>query len=190
MIHVSSGLSRAGRAEHTGNAYRQRQWIYATSPFGTSPGGPMSTSTLSRPQARRTTVLVVVGPAPGVPDWAARWAGRSGWTLQRRARGGPRGGGGWGGPRRRRAGGGPGEAPAAGAPGARALLLRPDSPVDRPAERRPHVVAALETLPDDDAVVADAVACAVAVGGALTFVHAVPRSFGERSVGLDGAVAH
>jgi nucleotide-binding universal stress UspA family protein len=80
--------------------------------------------------------------------------------------------------------------PAAAGPGARALLLRPGSPVDRPAERRPHVVAALETLPDDDAVVADAVACAVAVGGALTLVHAVPRSFGERSVGLDGAVAH
>ena len=132
----------------------------------------MSTTTLSRPQARRTTVLVVVGPAPGVPDWAASWARRSGWTLQRQA------------------GGGPGEAAAAAGPGARALLLRPGSPVDRPAERRPHVVAALETLPDDDAVVADAVACAVAVGGALTLVHAVPRSFGERSVGLDGAVAH
>src|SRR3954449_10669003 len=98
MIHVSSGLSRAGRAEHTGNAYRQRQWIYATSPFGTSPGGPMSTSTLSRPQARRTTVLVVVGPAPGVPDWAARWAGRSGWALQRRGGGGAGGGGAGGGP--------------------------------------------------------------------------------------------
>jgi nucleotide-binding universal stress UspA family protein len=39
-------------------------------------------------------------------------------------------------------------------------------------------------------VVADAVACAAAVDGALTFVHAVPRSFAERSVDLDGAVAH
>src|SRR3954453_18969633 len=149
MIPVSSGLSRAGRAEHTGNAYRQQQWIYATSPFGTSPGGPMSTSTLSRPQARPKTLLGAVGPAPGVPDWAARWARRSGWALQRRT------------------GGGPGEAAAAAGPGARALLLRPDSPVYRPAERRPHVVAALETLPDDDAGGADAVAGGGAAGGAL-----------------------
>ena len=44
-------------------------------------------------------------------------------------------------------------------------------------------------MPDDGAVVADAVECADAVGAALTFVHAVPCSFGERSVDLAGAVA-
>jgi nucleotide-binding universal stress UspA family protein len=131
----------------------------------------MSTSTLSRPPARRATTLVVVGPAPagpGAPDWARR----AGWTVQRQVDGGP------------------GEAAAAARPGARTLLLRPGVADSRPAGRRPHVVAALDTRPDDDAVVADAVACAVAVGGALTLVHAVPRSFAERIVDLDGAVEH
>src|SRR4051794_30446968 len=100
----------------------------------------MSTSTLSRP-ARRTAALVVVShghgqerPAPGfavpefeVPEWASRWARRSGWELHRHADAGP-------------------GAAAAVAPGARALLLRPGTP---PAARRVHVVAAVAALPDD-----------------------------------------
>jgi nucleotide-binding universal stress UspA family protein len=45
-------------------------------------------------------------------------------------------------------------------------------------------------LPDDAPVVADAAACAARTGGRLTVVHAVPRSFAGRSVGLDGAVTH
>lgn len=140
----------------------------------------MSSSTLIRP-ARRTAALVVVahGSVPGVadvsgqdvavPDWAAAWARRAGWEL------------------RRDADGGPGAAAAAAGPGVRTLLLRPGT---AEARQRPHVVAAVAALPDDEAVVADAVDCARAVDAALTLVHAVPCSFGERSVGLDGAVAH
>ena len=138
----------------------------------------MSTSTLSRPD-RRTATLVVVshghgqehtGPDFEIPEWAARWARSSGWELRRL--------------RRRRAG----AAAAAAGPGARALLLRPGTPASarREQQRRPHVVAAVAALPDDGAVVADAVDCADAVGAALTFVHAVPCSFGERSVDLAG----
>jgi nucleotide-binding universal stress UspA family protein len=140
----------------------------------------MSTSTLSRPD-RRTATLVVVshghgqehtGPDFEIPEWAARWARSSGWELHRYTNGGP------------------GAAAAAAGPGARALLLRPGSPASARRERqRPHVVAAVAAMPDDGAVVADAVECADAVGAALTFVHAVPCSFGERSVDLAGAVA-
>ena len=134
----------------------------------------MSTSTLSRP-ARRTAELVVVGHGHqqetdvDVPEWAALWARRRGWKLRRHTDAGP-------------------GAAAAAAPGARALLLRP-GPVAR-HEQRAHVVAAVAALPDDGTVVADAVECALAAGAALTFVHAVPCSFGERSVDLAGAVAH
>jgi nucleotide-binding universal stress UspA family protein len=141
----------------------------------------MSTSTLSRPD-RRTSTLVVVshghgqdreGPDFDVPEWAARWAGSSGWELHRYTNGGP------------------GAAAAAAGPGVRALLLRPGTPgsARQEQQRQPHVVAALAALPDDGAVVADAVDFADAAGAALTFVHAVPCSFGERSVDLAGAVA-
>jgi nucleotide-binding universal stress UspA family protein len=141
----------------------------------------MSTSTLSRP-ARRTAALVVVshghgqhdhtGPDFEVPEWAARWARRSGWELHRYTDAGP------------------GGAAAAAGPGARALLLRPETAATRREPQRPHVVAAVAALPDDGAVVADAVDCAGATGAVLTLVHAVPCSFGERSVDLAGAVAH
>jgi nucleotide-binding universal stress UspA family protein len=142
----------------------------------------MSTSTLSRPDHRTSTLVVVShghgqerdGPDFDVSEWAARWARSSGWEL------------------RRHTDGGPGAAAAAAGPGARALLLRPGTPASARQEqkRRPHVVAALAALPDDGAVVADAVDCADAVGAALTFVHAVPCSFGERSVDLAGAVTY
>ncbi len=136
----------------------------------------MSTSTLSR------TALVVVSHGHGheptapdfeVPEWAARWAGRSGWALHRHTDAGP------------------GAAAAAAGPGARALLLRAgESAAAYRQQRRPHVVAAVAGLPDDGAVVTDAVDVAGATGAALTLVHAVPCSFGARSVDLAGAVAH
>ncbi|MBL8928396.1 MAG: universal stress protein, partial [Pseudonocardia sp.] len=142
----------------------------------------MSTSTLSRPRTRRNGALVVVGPraadrkqtAPTMPDWVQSWARLWGWQLRWYTEMGP------------------GAAAAAAAPGLRALLLRPDTPTSAPhaGERRPNVVAALQDLPDDAAVVKDAVRCAAGCGAALIFVHAVPRSFGERSVDLDKALAH
>jgi nucleotide-binding universal stress UspA family protein len=142
----------------------------------------MSTSTLSRPRTRHDGALVVVGPGeaglkqtePKMPDWAESWARLWGWQLRWYTEMGP------------------GAAAAAAAPGLRALLLRPDTPTSAPhaGERRPHIVAALQDLPDDAAVVKDAVRCAAGCGAALTFVHAVPRSFGQRSVDLDKALAH
>ena len=142
----------------------------------------MSTSTLPRPRTRHAVPLVVVGSGheagshgePKAPEWARAWARLWGWQLS------------W------CTGMGPAAAAAAAAPGLRALLLRPDTPTSVPQaeEHRPHVVAALQALPDDAAVIKDAVRCAAGCGAALTFVHAVPRSFGERSVDLDKAVAH
>jgi nucleotide-binding universal stress UspA family protein len=136
----------------------------------------MSTSTLPHPRTRHGAPLVVVGSGheePEAPTWAQTWARLWGWQLR------------W------YTGIGPAAAAAAAAPGLRALLLRPDPPpATRVAQRRPHIVAALQDLPDDAAVIKDAVRCAAGTGAELTFVHAVPRSFGQRSVDLDKAVAH
>jgi nucleotide-binding universal stress UspA family protein len=145
----------------------------------------MPTRTLSpevRPPSpgRRAPRIVVVDAGAGwgrVPDWLVRWAGRARRELL------------W------HPDTGPGAAAAAAALDARVLVLRPSAEPAAPAPagwpaRRPRVVAALQDLPDDAPVVADAAACAAEAGGALTLVHAVPRSFAERSVGLAGAVAH
>lgn len=153
----------------------------------------MSTRTLSpaalrRPAPRRhvSRSLVVVadgvvldGPA-GVPDWAAQWCARSDWELRCHPETGPF------------------AAAAAARLDARVLVLRPaeqaapgsDGPGLPERAGHPRVVAAVRSLPDDAPVVADAAACAARMGGRLTVVHAVPRSFAGRSVGLAGAVAH
>jgi len=170
----------------------------------------MSTRTLPpvalrRPVARRhvSRVLVVVPDSAdgadgtgeaGVPEWAARWCDRAGWELRRHTEAGPF------------------AAAAAARLDARVLVLRPVAPPasspsplpegrprgtehERPVEMEaatpsPRVVAAVRSLPDDAPVVSDAAACAARMGGRLRVVHAVPRSFAERSVGLAGAVTH
>ena len=126
-------------------------------------------ATRPSPRRRAEPVLVVVAGRPGqdVPDWARRCCATAGWELRRHPTAGT-------------------PAAAAAARGdARVLLLRPPGP----AARTPRVVAAVHRLPDDAPVVADAAACAARTGARLTVVHAVPRSFGERSVGLAGAVS-
>jgi nucleotide-binding universal stress UspA family protein len=148
----------------------------------------MPTSTLSpaalRPLARSrraSRALVVVaddagaGAEQAVPDWVVRWCRRSRWELLPHPETGA------------------GTAAAAARLDARVLVLRPDAshPVEREAPNSsPRVVAAVRNLPDDAPVVADAATCAALLCGRLTIVHAVPRSFAERSVGLEGAVAH
>jgi nucleotide-binding universal stress UspA family protein len=150
----------------------------------------MPTRTLSpaasrppRTDERISRVLAVAaGPGSGgrdrAPDWVLRWVRRVGWQLRWHAEAGP----------------GAAAAAAAAMLDARVLLLRPTEAGEPPSAGRPehllHVVAALRDMPDDAPVMADAAACAAHAGAALTLVHAVPRSFGERSVGLDGAVAH
>ena len=57
-----------------------------------------------------------------------------------------------------------------------------------PLAERPRIVAALRSLPDDAAVLADALDAAVHLRGSLTVIHGVPLSFGERSVGLSDAL--
>lgn len=54
----------------------------------------------------------------------------------------------------------------------------------------PRVVAAVQDLPDDALVLVEAAQIAAQRGGSLVVVHAVPLSFGERSVGLAAALDH
>jgi nucleotide-binding universal stress UspA family protein len=108
----------------------------------------------------RRSGLVVDGGA--VPEWVLRWCGRTGRTVRARTA----------------------QATAdAGRTGDSVLVLRAD-----PLAGRPRIVAALRALPDDAAVLADAIDAAVHLRGSLTLVHAVPLSFGERSVGLSDAL--
>ncbi len=58
--------------------------------------------------------------------------------------------------------------------------------VDRPGG--PRVLAAVRDLPHDEPVLRAALGLAELAGGVLVPVHAVPVSFGERSVGLEDAV--
>jgi nucleotide-binding universal stress UspA family protein len=52
-----------------------------------------------------------------------------------------------------------------------------------------RVVAAVGELPEDTHVLTEAANAAAEIDGSLLLVHAVPLSFGERSVGLDAALA-
>ena len=128
---------------------------------------------MSRRYATRTLVVVADGTDDaGVPQWAAQWCTGAGWEL------------------RSHSGTGPFAAAAAARLDARVLILRPAEPAGSGPHGTPSVVAAVRSLPDDAPVVADAAACAARMGARLTIVHAVPRSFAERSVGLAGAVEH
>lgn len=138
----------------------------------------MSTRTVSAtrrpsvPGRRAPRALIVIGddaaPDPTTPEWVAQWCRRTGWELRRHPRTGPA------------------AASAVARLDERVLLLRPADPA-RPG-RVPCVVAAVRRLPEDAPVVADAAACAARLGARLAVVHAVPRSFAERSVGLAAAL--
>ncbi|MEJ3653274.1 universal stress protein [Actinomycetes bacterium KLBMP 9759] len=52
------------------------------------------------------------------------------------------------------------------------------------------IVAAVQRLPEDEALIVAAAECAAVTGTRLVILHAVPRSFGERSVGIAEALAH
>lgn len=133
---------------------------------------PVPTGT-PHPPAPRAALVLVGDPAPVCPGWLPDWVSGAGWDLR------------WD------AGAGPRTASAAARRGVRVLLLRPSAgvaPVPAPAGAPAPVVAALAGLPGDEPVVADAARCAARAGAALTLVHAVPRSFAERSVGLAAAL--
>jgi nucleotide-binding universal stress UspA family protein len=57
-------------------------------------------------------------------------------------------------------------------------------------QARPRVVAALRSLPDDASVLVDALDAATHLDGRLSVLHAVPLSFGERTVGRTEALRH
>jgi nucleotide-binding universal stress UspA family protein len=125
--------------------------------------------------------VVVVSYSSGAPDWVVDWCRRSGWWLRRQhlpvaAQGDL-----------------PAQpvgqiadiAAAAARRGGAVLAVSGPAPV-RSSPRR--VVAAVQALPDDAPVLADAAAVALHMGAELVVAHGVPTSFAERSVGLDAAV--
>ncbi len=147
-------------------------------PLGPTPLGPTPLGGVHPPASRpEPRVLTVVADRPHhatgapatcpTPEWVARWCRRTGWDL------------------RHHPGTGPAAAAAAARLADRVLVLRTAA---APDAHRPHVVCAVHRLPDDAAVVADAAASAAGLGARLTIVHAVPRSFAERSVGLAAAL--
>jgi hypothetical protein len=132
------------------------------------------TSTLAVPR----TVARPPGPAldrprltvlsESAPAWAERWCALAG--LQRVDRpGGPDVGR---------------DAEAAGR--VSSAVLRPGDVPGLPP--RPRVLAAVRDLPHDEPVLRAALGLAELAGGVLVPAHAVPVSFGERSVGLEDAV--
>ncbi len=117
--------------------------------------------TLRHSPDRRPGITVV--DAGAVPDWVRGWSHRSRRTVRSR----------------------PAEATfAATRTGDSVLVLR----ADHITAANPRIVTALHGLPDDAAVLADAVDAAIHLGGSLTLVHGVPLSFGERSMGLQDAL--
>jgi nucleotide-binding universal stress UspA family protein len=105
--------------------------------------------------------LVVAGLA--VPDWVTRWCARRGRAVRAR----------------------PLDAVAAASRVGDSVLVPQDH--DLTADR-PRIVAAVTALPDDAAVLDEAVEAAQHLRGSLVVVHAVPLSFGERTIGLPEAL--
>ncbi|GAA5139462.1 universal stress protein [Pseudonocardia adelaidensis] len=131
------------------------------------------TSALAPPTApyRPAGDLVVMAHEPDVPDWVARACRRSG----RQVRIEPA----------------PGAAEdrlltVAALAGRSVLVIGPDDGHRPPTGR---VVAAIRDVPSDAAVLAEAAVAAAVLDADVVPVHAVPLSFGERSVGLTDALA-
>ncbi|MEU7815227.1 universal stress protein [Pseudonocardia sp. NPDC049154] len=124
----------------------------------------------SVPTGLRTMTVLLADevdlPGPGLPGWVRDWAARAGVVTQVA----------------------PGAArEVAASRGCRTgrgavLLLRGDASPPR------RIVAAVQEHEADQPVVAAAASAAEACRARLRIVHAVPRSFGERSIGLAEAV--
>ena len=134
-------------------------------------------------RSRRARLEVIGAPDTPVPPWATAWCDQTGIDLLRGLtlpdsafEPGPRFNG-W--PQVTA------DIATSTAGGAAVLVNRPTWP----GSVAPCVVAALEELPDDIEVLADAAGCAAALDETLLLVHGVPVSFGERSLGIDAALA-
>ncbi|SHK75278.1 Universal stress protein family protein [Pseudonocardia thermophila] len=132
--------------------------------------------TLPRPRGRtECDDLVVLTDDGDVPEWVDRWRRSTGRTLRTVPA--------------------PVEEPGGlVTPQLAALAARRGCPVllirtaDRPAAPRGRVVVGVQEMPEDAPVVEEAARCAAALGAAIEVLHAVPRSFGEKSVGLRDAL--
>jgi hypothetical protein len=122
-------------------------------------------------------LVVVARTEDQIPPWAQHWCRRSGRDMRLRTEAAQRVIGPHAPPR---------PDVVAGLAGELVLVVRP-SPDNAGA---PRVVAAVRNLPDDLPVAATAAEWAAALDARMRVVHAVPRSFAERSVGLEAAVEH
>lgn len=140
----------------------------ASAPVASGPG-PAVTATggagadVTGADVTGSALVVATGPA-GVPAWVRRWCRRADRPLRAEPR--------------------TGDQAAALAGGAALLLTRGSTETPAPAT----VVAAVRELPADAPVLAAAADVARHLGATVLAVHAVPLSFGERSVGLADAV--
>lgn len=124
----------------------------------------------------KPSALVVITEEAEPPHWAVEWCRQSGREIHTQS---PPASSACGLP----SGLGPEVARLIGHP---VLVVRPTAARPGP----PRVVAAIRDLTEDRSVLRSAVKCARYLGAELVVVHGVPRSFAERSVGLDEAVEH
>jgi hypothetical protein len=139
----------------------------------------MQTHTLVRPDPAAVSTLpralAVLTSRPEPPTWVSRWCERSGLELRTHRI--------------------PGSTPPWPDLG---LLQRLDRLaehmvyLDRPstAQGESLVIAAIGSLPEDEGVLDAAIQSAAQLDARLEIVHAMPVSFGERSVGLPQALEH
>jgi nucleotide-binding universal stress UspA family protein len=122
----------------------------------------------SPPVTRDSLSLLVTAGGAGIPDWVSRWCRRTGHEV--------------------RATVAPAVEAAVQAARTGAALLVPRDPAPDPGGRT--VLVAIHDLPADAPVLAAATDAAQGLGSEVVAVHAVPLSFGERSVGLGEALRH
>jgi nucleotide-binding universal stress UspA family protein len=145
--------------------------------------GPGSTAFAQPLATAHSRLIVMQGPDTALPRWLVTWRNRAGLELVAsptmpadEAQPCPGVAAGWS-----RVVNDIAESTAAGI----AVL------VNRPSwyeAETPRVVAAVQQLPDDADVLADAAACADVLDGSVMVLHGTPVSFAERSVGLDSAL--
>lgn len=129
----------------------------------------------SIPPTHRQPVIMFIED-PGPPAWALDWCRRGGVEPRIRQTS-----------TRPRFGSPTGLLTAVtGLAGRPVLVLRPSTSRFAPVT----VTAAIGDLPKDAPVLAAAVDASAAFGARLVLVHGVPRSFAERSVGLESALDH
>lgn len=139
-----------------------------------------------RPSGKGTSTVLDVVERPGstLPEWVGAWRSRAGFEVTRRPT--------MPGPASELCPGASGGWPRVIDDVAYSTAAGRTVLVNHPLRRASPgpVVASVGNVVDDADALADAVYCAGALGSELVLVHGVPRSFAERSVGVESALRH